>query len=93
MKIGIHPQYYDEAKIKCACGNNWTVGATMPEISIEICNKCHPFYSGKEKFLDVSGRIEKIKKRMAKSEEKMKKSGKTKKPTAAHPTKKSKSKK
>ncbi|MBI4160405.1 MAG: 50S ribosomal protein L31 [Candidatus Yanofskybacteria bacterium] len=72
MKTDIHPQYYPEAKVHCACGNKWTTGSTMPEISVEICNDCHPFYTGREKLLDARGRVEKLKKRMAKSEEMIK---------------------
>jgi large subunit ribosomal protein L31 len=71
MKKDIHPQYH-QATVHCACGNTWKTGSTMPEINVEICSKCHPFYSGKEKVLDTSGRIDKFKKRMAKSEESLK---------------------
>lgn len=69
MKQGIHPQYYPNAKVKCACGNTWLTGATVPEISVEICSNCHPFYTGKEKLVDTRGRIEKIQRKMAKAEE------------------------
>lgn len=68
MKAEIHPKYY-EATVKCACGNTWKTGSTLPEIGVEICSNCHPFYTGKEKLLDARGRVEKLKKRMAKSEE------------------------
>ncbi|MDP3730937.1 MAG: 50S ribosomal protein L31 [bacterium] len=67
MKQGIHPQYYPTAKVKCACGNTWSTGSTQPELDVEICSKCHPFYSGKEKILDTRGRIDKFKKRLEKS--------------------------
>ena len=69
MKQAIHPQYYPAAKMKCACGNKWTTGATIPELSVEICNNCHPFYTGKEKVLDTRGRIEKFTKRAQKGQE------------------------
>ena len=69
MKKDIHPKYCENAVVKCACGNTWKTGSTMPEISVEICDKCHPFYTGKEKLIDTRGRVEKFKKRMAKSEE------------------------
>lgn len=72
MKQGIHPQYYSNAKVRCACGNAWKTGSTMPEIILEICSKCHPFYSGKEKLVDTRGRVEKFKKRASKSEETIK---------------------
>lgn len=66
MKKDIHPKYYTEAKVVCACGNEWTIGSTKEKLSIEICNKCHPFFTGKEKMIDTAGRIEKFKKRLTK---------------------------
>ena len=70
MKAEIHPEYYPEAKVKCACGNQFTVGATIPEIKIEICSKCHPFYTGREKLVDTKGRVERFKKRLEKTKKK-----------------------
>ena len=67
MKTDIHPTYYPNAKAKCACGNKWTTGSTLPEIHTGICAKCHPFYTGTEKILDTQGRVEKFKKRLEKS--------------------------
>jgi large subunit ribosomal protein L31 len=67
MKKDIHPQYYPKAKVKCACGATFTVGSTRPEIQIEICNQCHPFYTGKEKLIDTAGRVEKFKARREKA--------------------------
>lgn len=67
MKEKIHPQYYSKARVKCSCGNAFVVGSTKPEINIEICSKCHPFYSGKEKIIDTAGRVERFKKRLQKS--------------------------
>lgn len=67
MKTDIHPTYYPNAKVKCACGNTWTTGSTMPEISTGICSACHPFYTGTEKILDTRGRVEKFKKRLEKT--------------------------
>lgn len=61
MKSAIHPQWYNDAKVVCACGNTFTVGATKPEIRVEICFKCHPFYTGEMKFVDTLGRVEKFK--------------------------------
>jgi large subunit ribosomal protein L31 len=63
MKQGIHPQYYPEAKVRCACGNTFTVGSTKPEINVEICYHCHPFYTGKEKLIDAAGKVEKFRAR------------------------------
>lgn len=68
MKEKIHPKYYDKAKVKCACGNQFEIGATMPEINVEICGSCHPFYTGKEKVIDTAGRVEKFKRRVQKSQ-------------------------
>jgi len=67
MKKDIHPQYYPKAKVKCACGHDFAIGSTKPEISIEICSACHPFYTGKEKLIDTAGRVEKFKARKAKA--------------------------
>lgn len=66
MKSKIHPKYYPKAKVKCACGNEFITGSTMPEINVEICSNCHPFYTGKDKIVDT-GRLEKFKKRLEKS--------------------------
>ncbi len=65
MKADIHPKWYPEAKVTCACGNTFTVGATLPEITVEICSNCHPFYTGQLKFVDTAGRVEKFKARQA----------------------------
>jgi len=66
MKKDIHPKYYKKAKVTCACGNSFTVGSTKENIETEICSKCHPFYTGKEKIVDTMGRVEKFKKRLEK---------------------------
>lgn len=60
MKADIHPQYYPSAQVVCACGNTFTVGSTTPSIRVEICSKCHPFYTGQQKFVDTVGKIEKF---------------------------------
>ena len=60
MKTGIHPTYYDAAKVSCACGNKFTIGSTKPELQVEVCYNCHPFYTGKEKLLDTAGQVEKF---------------------------------
>jgi len=65
MKKGIHPEYYPEAVVKCACGNTFKVGSTRPEIRVEVCSKCHPFYTGETRFVDTEGRIEKFMKKYA----------------------------
>ncbi len=65
MKKGIHPEY-KEATIVCACGNIVKTRSTKPEIKIEICNKCHPFFTGKQKYVDSAGRVEKFMKKYGK---------------------------
>lgn len=62
MKEGIHPNY-GETVVKCACGETFTTGSTKKELSVEICSKCHPFFTGKQKFVDTGGRVEKFKKK------------------------------
>ena len=64
MKKDIHPQYFPKAKVSCACGHTFIVGSTMPEISVEICSACHPFYTGKQKLLDTARRVDKFTKRL-----------------------------
>jgi large subunit ribosomal protein L31 len=73
VKQDIHPKYYTNARIQCACGNTFTIGSTKESIEIEICSKCHPFYTGKEKIVDTMGRVQKFKKRLARKEEMKKK--------------------
>jgi len=65
MKKGIHPEY-KETSIKCACGNEFTVGSTKSDITVEICSNCHPFYTGKQKLVDSAGRIERFRRKYAK---------------------------
>lgn len=60
MKANIHPTYYPNAQVICACGNTFTTGSTKPVIRVEICAKCHPFYTGAQKFVDTVGKIEKF---------------------------------
>jgi large subunit ribosomal protein L31 len=65
MKKEIHPEYKETA-IKCACGNEVTVGSTKSDITVEICSNCHPFYTGKQKLVDSAGRIERFRRKYAK---------------------------
>lgn len=65
MKTDLHPQYYPKAKVTCACGHTWHVGSTAEDIRINVCSKCHPFYTGTEKIVDTRGRVEKYQKRVA----------------------------
>jgi large subunit ribosomal protein L31 len=63
MKAKIHPKYYDDAKVTCVCGNTFTVGSTKQELRVEVCSKCHPFYTGEQRIRDTMGRVERFRKR------------------------------
>jgi large subunit ribosomal protein L31 len=65
MKTDIHPKYNDTV-IKCACGAEFQVGSTKKDITVEICSKCHPFFTGKQKLVDTAGRIERFRKKYEK---------------------------
>ena len=62
MKEGIHPKY-QKATVTCVCGNTFVTGSTKPELRVEICSKCHPFFTGKQKLVDAGGRVDRFKKR------------------------------
>ncbi len=61
MKKEIHPTYYHDATVRCACGNSFTTGSTVKEIHVELCSNCHPFYTGKQKFVDTARRVDRFK--------------------------------
>lgn len=82
MKSTIHPTYYPEAKATCACGAIFTTGSTVQEIRVEICSKCHPFYTGKQKLIDAARRVEKFTERVAQKETTAKTQGSRKVKTA-----------
>ena len=67
MKPEIHPQY-QSVNAHCACGETWTTGSTRKELRVEICSKCHPFFTGKQKLVDSAGRIDRFQQRYAKKE-------------------------
>lgn len=69
MKANIHPQYYDNCVVTCACGNTFVTGSTKPTIRVEICAKCHPFFTGQQKFVDTLGRVEKFQQKQKKAAE------------------------
>ncbi len=69
MKSGIHPKY-EKAVVKCACGETFETKSTLSSISVDICSKCHPFYTGKQKLVDTGGRVDKFKRRMATTSQK-----------------------
>lgn len=96
MKKDIHPTYYPDAQIKCACGNIIIVGSTMKELATELCSNCHPFYTGKQKLVDTARRVEKFQAKAAAKSSLSTVRGKTAKRAAkatAQKTKKAKAKK
>lgn len=60
MKANIHPQYFESATVICSCGNKFTTGSTQEIIHVELCSKCHPFYTGEQRFIDSASRIQKF---------------------------------
>lgn len=71
MKASIHPKWFPEAKVTCACGNTFIMGATFPEITVEVCYNCHPFYTGQMKFVDRAGRVDAFKAKQAQTQDKI----------------------
>lgn len=69
MKASIHPQYFENAQVICACGNKFTTGSTVELLHVELCSKCHPFYTGEQRFLDTASRIQKFQKKQDVSKE------------------------
>lgn len=69
MQQAIHPQYFDSANVICVCGNRFTIGSTKETIHVELCNKCHPFYTGEQRFVDTASRIQKFEKKQEKAKE------------------------
>ena len=63
MKEKIHPQYYPDAEVICACGNRFTTGSTRKQMKVEACSKCHPFFTGERRMMDIAGRVERFKRR------------------------------
>jgi len=68
MKPGIHPEY-QEITVHCACGEQWVTRSTRKELRLEICSKCHPFFTGKQKLIDTAGRVEKFNRRYGRKTE------------------------
>jgi len=69
MKNEIHPEYYLEAKVSCACGNKWTTGSTSKTLSTDVCSKCHPFYTGEQRIVDTEGQVDRFYRKLAAREE------------------------
>ena len=72
MKTDIHPEYND-AKVHCSCGNEFTTRSTVNELRVELCNECHPFYTGRQKLVDTGGRVERFQRRYGKKGSRAKK--------------------
>ena len=69
MKQQIHPQFFEQAQVICVCGNRFTVGSTQETIHIELCSKCHPFYTGEQRFVDAGSRIQRFQKKQENAKE------------------------
>ncbi len=69
MKEGIHPKWYPNARVVCACGNTWTVGAAVPELRTDVCSNCHPFFTGEQRIVDTEGQVDRFIKRLEKRQE------------------------
>lgn len=69
MKKGIHPEYYTDAKVICACGHTWTTGSTKKEIRTDMCSQCHPFYTGEQRIVDTAGQVERFERRLGQRRE------------------------
>ncbi|MBI5959519.1 MAG: 50S ribosomal protein L31 [Chloroflexi bacterium] len=64
MRENVHPKWFPEARVICACGNTWTVGSTIPEIRTDVCSACHPFYTGEQRIVDTEGQVDRFMKRL-----------------------------
>ncbi|MBU0569381.1 50S ribosomal protein L31 [Patescibacteria group bacterium] len=71
MKAKVHPKWYPEATATCVCGSSFTLGATVEKIEVEVCSACHPFYTGKMKYVDTAGRVDAFKTKQAKAQKKV----------------------
>ena len=63
MKADIHPEYHPNAQVTCSCGNTFTTGSTKPILRVEVCSRCHPFFSGEQRIVDTEGRVERLRRR------------------------------
>lgn len=71
MEAKIHPKWYEQAKVTCACGHTFKVGATTPQIDVEVCSACHPFYTGQMKYVDTAGRVDAFRSKLQKAKSKV----------------------
>jgi len=63
MKTETHPEYFPQAQVTCSCGNVWTIGSTKASLRVEVCSKCHPFWTGEQRIVDTEGRVERLMRR------------------------------
>jgi large subunit ribosomal protein L31 len=63
VKAKIHPEYYEDAQVVCSCGNTFTVGSTKKLLRVEVCSRCHPFFTGEQRIVDTEGRVERLRRR------------------------------
>jgi large subunit ribosomal protein L31 len=68
MREGIHPTYYHDARVICACGNTFTTGSTKQEVHVDVCSQCHPFYTGQQRIVDRGGQVERFMRRQRRLE-------------------------
>ena len=68
MRDGIHPQYFHDAKVVCACGNTFTTGSTQQLLRVDVCSQCHPFYTGQQRLVDRGGQVERFMRRQRRLE-------------------------
>jgi large subunit ribosomal protein L31 len=69
MKQGIHPTYFENAQVICACGNTWTTGSTRKQIRTDLCSNCHPFFTGEQRIVDTAGQVDRFMRRLQRAEE------------------------
>jgi large subunit ribosomal protein L31 len=69
MKADIHPQYFHDAVVTCSCGNSFTTGSTAQTIRTEVCNVCHPFFTGQQRIIDTGGQVERFRRRAQKAQQ------------------------
>jgi large subunit ribosomal protein L31 len=72
MREGIHPTYYPEATVTCACGNSWTTGSTQDHIHTDVCSECHPFFTGEQRIVDTEGQVDRFYRRLEARQEHLK---------------------
>ena len=85
MKANIHPTYHTDTKVTCSCGASFVTGSTLPEIKVEICSKCHPFFTGEVKYVDLAGRVDKFRLKQQQAQKKTKKTKPSKPAVADEP--------